>query len=367
MDPTAFRALVENAPDGVVVSRDGIVLYANPAAAAILGYGEAAELVGKPMTFLDRQSFEIMRQRVGRIADGERLVPREYPARRRDGTHMTAEIASTIIDFEGKPAVLAYARDVTDRARLRAQLAHADRLASLGTMAAGVAHEINNPLTFMALATESLTRRAGPGEQALVEGLRTGIDRIAAIVRDLRSFGRGDEETPGPVDLGAAIDAAERLVQHELRPRGVLVKEYGALPAVVGVSRRIEQVFVNLLLNAVHAFGDRNDGRILVRAEAAGEHVAVTVEDDGVGVPAENLDAIFEPFFTTRAASGGTGLGLSICRDIMVRSGGELRAASVVGKGTSMVVTLVRAPGSTAPAQVPAPVIGAVPQEVREP
>jgi CheY-like chemotaxis protein len=193
-------------------------------------------------------------------------------------------------------------------------------------------------------------------EESLVAGLRAGIDRIAAIVRDLRSFGRGDDEPSGPLDLGAAIDAAERLVQQEIRPRGALFKEYGDLPPVVGVPRRIEQVFVNLLLNAVHAFGDRNDGKIVIRAAVAGDRVVVTVEDDGVGIVAENLEAIFEPFFTTRAATGGTGLGLSICRDIVLRAGGDLKATSVVGRGTTMAVTLLRAPSDgVAPAAAPLP------------
>ena len=346
MDYSAFRALVENAPDAIVVSRDGIVLYANSAAARLLGYDDVSELVGKPLTFLDRGSLEVMRRRIEQMAaTGERLVPREYPARRRDGTEITAEIASTIIDLEGKPAVLAYARDVTERTRLRAQLAHADRLASLGTMAAGVAHEINNPLAFMGLATEALGRRVGPDEAALVAELRAGVDRIAAIVRDLRFFGRDDDEPAGLMDLAAAIDAAERLTHHEVRPRGTVVKEYGELPPVVGVPRRIEQVFVNLLLNAAHAFGDRMDGRIVVSARVTDDRVLVAVEDDGGGIPREILDSIFEPFFTTRSVAGGTGLGLSICRDIVVRVGGDLVASSTEGKGTTMAVTLVRALG----------------------
>jgi CheY-like chemotaxis protein/anti-sigma regulatory factor (Ser/Thr protein kinase) len=112
----------------------------------------------------------------------------------------------------------------------------------------------------------------------------------------------------------------------------------------MGTARRIEQVFVNLLLNAVHALGDKTDGHIKVRARATAEHVVVTVEDDGCGVPEQMLDVIFEPFFTTRAAGGGTGLGLSICRDIVVRSGGNLVVLrSAVGEGTTMEVTFVRA------------------------
>ncbi len=360
VDPSRFRVLVENAPDGIVVSREGIILYANRAAATLLGYDDVSELVGRPMTFLDRKSAEVMRRRVEHMAaTGERLIPREYPARRRDGTEITAEITSTIIEFEGKPAILGYARDVTDRTRLRAQLAHADRLASLGTMAAGVAHEINNPLAFMALATEALARRASPEDGALVAELRTGIDRIAAIVRDLRFFGRDDDEPAKPMDLAAAMDAAERLAHHEVRPRGILVKEYGELPKVVGAPRRIEQVFVNLFLNAAHALGDRMDGRIVVRASVTDDRVVVSVEDDGVGIPKEILDSIFEPFFTTRAVAGGTGLGLSICRDIVTRAGGTLVATSSPGTGTKMLVTLVRASADreiSVPPPPPAPV-----------
>src|SRR5580704_7356556 len=156
----AFQKLAEKAPDAIIVSRNGVVLYANAAAARLLGHDAPSDLVGKPMTFLDRRSAEVMQRRIEQLArTGEALVPREYPARRRDGTEITAEIASTIIHFDGAPAVLAYARDVTERTRLRAQLAHADRLASLGTMAAGVAHEINNPLSFISLATEMLGKR----------------------------------------------------------------------------------------------------------------------------------------------------------------------------------------------------------------
>jgi nitrogen-specific signal transduction histidine kinase/CheY-like chemotaxis protein len=266
-----------------------------------------------------------------------------------------AEIASTIVEFEGAPAVLAYARDVTERTRLRAQLAHTDRLAALGTMAAGVAHEINNPLSFVGLATDMLALRVAPDEASLVAEVRTGIDRIASIVRDLRFFGRDDADPPGVIDLATAIDAAERLVLHEIRPRGSLVKEYGELPAVMGVGRHIEQVFVNLFLNAAHALEDKVDGHIVVRSRVTAEHVVLLIEDDGCGIPKEALDVIFEPFFTTRAVGGGTGLGLSICRDLVVRAGGDLVATSTVGEGTTMELTLVRATSAGVEAAALAP------------
>jgi CheY-like chemotaxis protein len=230
-------------------------------------------------------------------------------------------------------------------------------------MAAGVAHEINNPLSFIGLATEMLGLRVGPEEASLVAEVRTGVDRITAIVRDLRFFGREDDDPPGPIDLTAAIDAAERLVLHEIRPRGQLVKELGPLPAVVGVARHLEQVFVNLFLNAAHAIDEKAQGRIVVRASVMAERVVVLVEDDGCGMPKETLDVMFEPFFTTRAVSGGTGLGLSICRDIVVRTGGDLVARSTVGKGTTMELTLVRA--NTASVEAAALAAPRLPAEVR--
>jgi CheY-like chemotaxis protein len=133
------------------------------------------------------------------------------------------------------------------------------------------------------------------------------------------------------------------------------VKELGELPAVVGVGRHVEQVFVNLFLNAAYALDDRADGRILVRARVTGERVVVLVEDNGCGIPKEALDVIFEPFFTTRAVGGGTGLGLSICRDLVVRPGGDLVARSTVGEGTVMEVTLVRATSERVEARALAP------------
>jgi CheY-like chemotaxis protein len=173
-------------------------------------------------------------------------------------------------------------------------------------------------------------------------------------VRDLRFFGRDDDDVAGPMDLASAIDAAERLVNHEIRPRGVLIKEYGALPAIVGVPRRVEQVFVNLLLNAVQALGDRVDGRIAMRAEVTDDRVVVSVEDNGGGIPKEHLETIFDAFFTTRSVAGGMGLGLSICRDIVVRCGGDLAATSTLGAGTTMTVTFARAAGDGAKPRAPA-------------
>ncbi|MGZ3420874.1 MAG: hybrid sensor histidine kinase/response regulator [Polyangiales bacterium] len=346
-----FRKLVEGAPDGVVISREGLILYANAAALRLLGYESAGELVGKPMTaFLDGESVATMRRRLQQMRQtGEQPTPREYPAKRRDGSTVIAEISSIFIDYEGGPAVLAFARDVTERVRLRAQLEHANRLAALGMMAGGVAHEINNPLAFVSLAAELLERhtaKAPPDEdvRTLVRDIRIGVGRIATVARDLRLYARHEDEPIGPVDLGEVLDSAARIVGHELRTRVHLrIERPENLPAVLGVDTRLEQVFVNLLLNAAYAIDEnRTDGEIVIRVEPRERDVLVEVRDNGSGMNEELLSRIFEPFFTTRPAAAGTGLGLSISRDIVLRVGGTITATSIEGSGSTMRVTLVR-------------------------
>jgi len=346
----AFQRMVEGAPDGMVVSRDGVVLYANPAAVRLLGYDSASELVGGSMArFLEPDSLATMRRRIERMrVTGESPTPREYPAKRRDVTTITAEISSIFVDFDGKPAVLAFARDVTERGRIRAQLAHADRLAGLGMMAAGVAHEVNNPLQYVMLAADLLERRAGTRPESeigtLVDNIRTGIQRVAAIVRELRTYGQYEDEAVGPVELNPIFDSAERIVAHELRARVRVIKDCPDLPAVLAAYTRLEQVFVNLLLNAAHAIPEgKTDGQIEIRARAGKREVVVEVIDNGAGISADLLPRIFEPFFTTKPSTAGSGLGLSICRDIVTRLGGDITATSELGRGTTMRVVLPRA------------------------
>ena len=267
-------------------------------------------------------------------ATGERLVPREYPARRRDGTEIMAEIASTIIELDGEPAVLAYARDVTERTRLRAQLAHADRLASLGTMAAGVAHEINNPLAFMALATEALARRVGRRARRSWPRLRAGIDRIAAIVRDLRFFGRDDDETPGPMDLAAAT--RRRRAARPPRDPAARPPRQGVRRAAGGRGRAAPHRAG--LRQPVPERGPRPRRQGRRPHRGAGARTRRPRRRGRRG----RRRAAFRRRSSTASSSrssrrarcaGGTGLGLSICRDIVARAGGELVATSTRGRG----------------------------------
>jgi CheY-like chemotaxis protein/two-component sensor histidine kinase len=237
---------------------------------------------------------------------------------------------------------------VTERSALQAQLARADRLSALGTLAAGVAHEINNPLTFLSLgvdAVERLIRKLvepakSPRLHELLHEIRHGATRVAAIVRELNAYSRFDEEARGPVDLTEILSSAERLVAHQLRGRALLRVEFRDPPKVLGNAGRLEQVFVNLLMNAVQSFTEDATGkRVEVVARRAPNGFAVVeVRDDGPGIPKELLGRVFDPFFTTKPPGVGTGLGLSICHRIVTQLGGEIAIES--DRGTVVRVTL---------------------------
>jgi signal transduction histidine kinase len=330
-----------------------------------LGHEDGRSLVGRSLVeFLSEEDVRIMRERIEGMTRGERYPPREYRARRDDGTYVVAEITSLPCLFEGEPAVIGFARDVTERAAMREQLQRADRLVSLGTLAAGVAHEINNPMAVSALASDALAQlidRAGlpagvrDEMHALVSNIRLGTERVSAIVRDLKTFSRVEEEGPGPVNLEEVLANAQRMATHAVRHGATLRAEVDALPPVLGTPGSLEQVFVNLLINAAQAFPvPRTDNEIVLRARADGHgKVVVEVQDNGCGIPEEVRARIFDPFFTTKPVGVGTGLGLSISHGIVVRHRGEITCESAPGVGTTMRVTLP----VLDPAAVAAPVV----------
>jgi CheY-like chemotaxis protein/two-component sensor histidine kinase len=235
---------------------------------------------------------------------------------------------------------------------MQARLALADRMVSVGTLAAGVAHEINNPLSYvlanLSYVAHELDRRAAdlPGAAALANALaeaREGAERVRNIVRDLRTFSRGDDDRRGPVDVKRVIDSAVTLVWNQIRHAARLTVDIGALPLVHAHESRLAQVFVNLLVNAAQAIGggdaESNEIRIRGTADAEGR-VTVAVSDTGCGIPPQDLKRVFDPFFTTKSVGMATGLGLSICQGIVSELGGEISVESEVGKGTTFRVVL---------------------------
>ncbi len=386
-----FRNLIENAPDAIAVypPDDRRIVYANPALASLLGYDVPEEMLGSPIdVFVHPEDRPILERRRARLAEARgALAPQEYRMLRKDGAVVYAEIVSMILEYDGKPNVIAFGRDLTERKQMQARLLLADRMVSVGALAAGVAHEINNPLAYVMTNLEMVAARRLPplgarlqalgGEAAevgqelvrvvsMIDVAREGSARMRDIVRDLRTFTRGaGEEDRGPVDVRRVMDASINLAWNEIRHRARLVKEYGDVAPVLATEARLGQVFLNILVNAAQALevGDAAENVIRVRATTKQDgQVVVEVSDTGPGIPAEILDRIFDPFFTTKPVGLGTGLGLWICQGIVTSLGGHITAESRPGEGATFRVVLppatsvepppVRAEGGGAPAAV---------------
>jgi signal transduction histidine kinase/CheY-like chemotaxis protein len=244
-------------------------------------------------------------------------------------------------------------RHRAERADMRARLVEADRLAAVGTLAAGIAHEINNPLVYLLggiefLETQLAECAGAPDDARSVLGeMRRGGDRIRTIVRDLRTFARCGDETRAAVDVRAVAESSLQLATHEVARCARVVREYGPVPKVLASEARLGQVLLNLLVNAAHAIaatpGGTGEIRITTRTDAAGRAV-VEIGDSGAGIRPEVRGRIFEPFFTTKPQGVGTGLGLWISRNIVVGLGGDIEVDTAVGRGTTFRVTLPPAP-----------------------
>jgi two-component system NtrC family sensor kinase len=277
-----------------------------------------------------------------------------------------------------RPTVAFLIRDISQQKALEQRLIQADRLAALGTLAAGVAHEVNNPLSYVSsnlnFIAENLgaVRRAlrgadGPldvehAERLLAECAEAlseaceGASRIRHVVGDLKTFARGQDKAEGLADVKRAIESSLSLVMLELRHRARLNKQLEDVPPVRGNESRLAQVFLNLLINAVQAIEegapDRNEVDLHMREE--GPWVVVEIQDSGHGIPPDLLKLIFDPFFSTKPVGVGTGLGLSICHGIVTGMGGEILVESTVGRGTCFRVKLP-ACGTGSVAQAPGP------------
>jgi signal transduction histidine kinase/CheY-like chemotaxis protein len=274
------------------------------------------------------------------------------------------------------PALERELREVRIRAeqrKMRDQLLISERMASAGTLAAGVAHEINNPLAVVAANLEFLTSslaKLGPEARSFatdgdasgpdagwmswlhgriadaeepLNDAREAVARIREIVRDVKLFSTSREDSHGPVDVRVVVESSLRMAWNEIRHRAQLQKDYGDVPPVEANEGRLGQVVLNLLVNAAQSIPEgsakTNKIRVVTRA-LTGDRVAIEVIDTGAGIPAANLERIFDPFFTTKPIGVGTGLGLAICHRIVTDLGGEMSVESELGRGSMFRVVL---------------------------
>ena len=251
----------------------------------------------------------------------------------------------------GVTHIIAIGEDVTEQRHIQEQIAHAEKLAALGQMVAGVMHEINNPLATIGACVDALKERPAEEHSDLLAMIDSEVVRCHNIARDLLSFSRPPPAEKGLVDVQDAVEETLRLLQHHKRFRKIRVqREYVFdLPPVWANAERLVQVFVALCINALDAMDD--DGELRVRSDRIGDHeVAVSFIDSGCGIAPGDLPKIFEPFYTTKPPGKGTGLGLSICYGIIAEHGGRLEVDSTLGVGSNFRVVLpIAEPGGELP------------------
>ena len=370
-----YRALVDAIPDAIFLfgsdrlcqdARLGALSRMFPPAARCLG--------APPEAIFDEALAKLCRAAADTARDGG-PVAIEHAAK---GPHGDAffDVCVTATDGGGALVLL---RDATSTRRFREWMVRSERLASVGSLATGVAHEINNPLTAVVANTDfarelvaqcrvdaedriarhepAFDARASQAlrqaEEALDE-VSQGASRIADAVRALKSVAEPSDDVPSSVVLEAVLETAMRVVKNHIRHRAELVRQIERLPPVWGNATRLEDVFVGLLVNAAEAIepgrADQNEIRIAAR-EGADGRVVVELSDTGAGIATTEVDRIFDPFYSTKASGRSTGMGLSVCRAILSSLGGEIQVTSTPGKGTTFTVQLLSA--KTAPAPRP--------------
>jgi two-component system cell cycle sensor histidine kinase/response regulator CckA len=375
-----YRQIVETTSDGIIqLDHADVIVFANHPAAEMLGY-QPSEMIGKAFSLVtvsgETEATQTpMQRRLGASVSWDGSL------RRRDGAEVVVSMTSTPIvgqDAEGVGSI-AVIRDVTERRKLQSQLMVSDRMASVGTMAAGVAHEINNPLAAVLAnldyIAESLVRltsaERGPMSYTArdawireeikpsLDDAREAAERVRFIVRDLKMFSRSpSEERTGPVNVKAIMESSLRMAWNEVRHRARLIKNYGVVPDVDANEARLGQVFLNLIVNAAQAMpeGRAEQNEIQVSTRLDGERVVIEVRDTGAGIPAENRTRIFDAFFTTKGVGEGSGLGLAICYRIVKDIGGDLTVESEMGVGTVFRVFLPVAKAEAIEDIAPSPV-----------
>jgi PAS domain S-box-containing protein len=349
-----YRTLSDNASDGIaILGIDGVIREANRRMADMLGC-TTDELVGRSLRDFALPGREGEHERTYRQSIATEHAP-PIELEKKDGSTVVVEFSTATVELRGETLVMTIGRDVTEQTRARAQLMVSDRLASVGALAAAVAHEINNPLAAVlanlefavdALRDVALEPRASLQLSDLPDILRDAreaAERVREIAKDLKMFSRGEDERRGAVDVRRVVESSLRMAWNEIRHRAQLVKQFDAVPLVEGNESRLGQVFLNLLVNAAQAIpeGNADDNRITVVVHSDAQRRAVIeVHDTGPGIPRHVLKSVFTPFFTTKPAGVGTGLGLAICHRIVTGMGGEISVTSTSGEGTQFRVTL---------------------------
>ncbi|WXH30295.1 Adaptive-response sensory-kinase SasA [Myxococcus stipitatus] len=331
----------------LVANRDKQVVVFNQALSALTGFRKD-DVLGRDIFGLVPESEHLrLSQVIAAAIRGESVNSFETRLLSREGHEVRVSFAtSSMLAHHGEvEGVIAIGQDITVVKELEKRIIHAEKLASIGQLAASVVHEINNPMTAVATYADALLQRsrttpgANPADQDKLRKILESSHRILRFTRDLVSYARPAQDKPERVQLNAVVDMAVGFCEHVVSQARVSVhREYVELPMLSAVRANLVQVFVNLITNACHAM--QPGGAVHLSTRREGQEAVVSVRDTGSGIDPKNLQRIFEPFFTTKPEGKGTGLGLSICQGIVENHGGRLTVTSVMGEGTTFSVRL---------------------------
>jgi len=344
--------LIENASVFIIMyDQNGKIVLINRAGAERLGR-KKDEILGMDMkAFVEKYLVEIedaggrlvpFDQLLAWVLKGERIINHRIKFRTESG-EMVEAMSSTdpILDQSGNlQGIITIGQDLAPLKELETRLLHSERLAGIGQMAAGVAHELNNPLQAIITSSEMVKRRLEElGEKDMARRVETAIsasERIQRLARNLMGYTRPGSETVQEIELKKLVDEVLSFSGYELRRWGAEIENQVPehLPKLKAVKDQIEQVLINILTNASYACGEKGGGKIRIKARARGPWLEIRVEDNGIGIAPENLGRIFDPFFTTKPREKGTGLGLNIVQAIMERHQGKIKVKSKPGEGT---------------------------------
>ena len=333
---------LDSAPGGVVVADpDGRIKYINPAFLRMFEYGDRAEVLGKTAADLFAAAEIRGFADIKTVIDETQGETEEFVAQRKDGTAFPVEVSSSnVTDNKGNTVGrMASFVDITGRKEMEKQLVRHERLAVLGQLTGGIAHELRNPVALIQGATELLVEfleEPDPRLDAALDILRKGVHRAERIINTLLGFARSRPPQRRRVHIG---DVLQRTLSAIVVPEGVeiLVHTDKALPAIVADPDQLDLVFGNLILNAIQAMPD--GGRLVIESQVANPRsISVSIADTGAGISKENLDKLFEPLFTTKV--GGIGLGMAIVKMLVEAHSGSIEFRSEEGKGSTFTVRL---------------------------
>jgi two-component system NtrC family sensor kinase len=342
-----FRTLFRAAPDAVLtVLQSGRIREANDAVRDITGV-DPLHVVGRVVTdFVAEGDRERLRSALdGTFAGTATRLEVAFEAESRGATtRRLVALAMTRLPEADPPSVLVVGRDITSDREMRARLMESDRLAAVGELVAGVAHEVNNPLSSISAFAQLLLRDGGltPAQRESIEVIRSETQRASDVVKDLLAFARRSEASREPLDLKSLLSRTLRLRGYQLTSNKIELETGLApeLPAVMGDARQLQQVFLNLVTNAIQAMAPLGGGTLFVSTRDEQSRVVVEMRDTGPGISEPARAHIFEPFFTTKGEGEGTGLGLSVSYGIVTAHGGTIEVTNTSPAGTTFQVAL---------------------------